>query len=196
MAALLSMLPSGVIEHTLHTSLLGEAVVLVPDHWPAEYGFILRVGRLDRTPLVRIQSRCAYGEVFGSVHCDCGAQLHESASRIRAEGGLLVYLEQEGRGAGISAKAAAYQAAERDLVDTFTHYESSGRPADLRSYAETAAALIELGASSVRLLTNNPDKVKALRAAGIDVTRLPLVVPIDPRADPYIVAKRQRGHLL
>src|SRR5438105_1259191 len=115
---------TALIEHALTTQLLGDVTVLVPDEWTAQEGFILRVGPLSNEPLVRIQSRCAYGDVFGSIHCDCRGQLDASAALLRAHGGLLVYLEQEGRGAGISAKAAAYRAAERDLVDTFTHYES------------------------------------------------------------------------
>jgi 3,4-dihydroxy 2-butanone 4-phosphate synthase/GTP cyclohydrolase II len=184
------------IEHVLSTTLLGDVTVLVPGNWPPKHGFIIRVGTLARIPLVRIQSRCAYGEVFGSRHCDCRAQLEQAASQIRSEGGLVIYLDQEGRGAGISAKAAAYRAAQHEQIDTFTHYESSGLPSDLRTYGETAGALLSLGITSIRLLTNNPDKVESLRRAGLHVRRVPLVVQTAPEALPYLEAKRSRGHLL
>ncbi|MDP9404790.1 MAG: GTP cyclohydrolase [Actinomycetota bacterium] len=184
------------IEHYLDTELLGDVTVLVPEDWTLNLGFILRCDPLVEVPLVRIQSRCAYGEVFGSRHCDCGAQLRRAASMIREGGGLVVYLEQEGRGAGVAAKAAAYRANERELIDTFSHYESTGLPPDLRSYDHAADALLAMGVRSVRLLTNNPNKVEGLRARGLDVERLQLIVDTDPAAEPYLAAKRNRGHLL
>jgi len=185
------------IQHGLMTNLLGPATVLVPEQWGPNFGFIVLAGTLLDWPLVRIHSRCAYGEVFGSVHCDCQIQLATSADLIRKDGGgLIVYLEQEGRGAGISAKASAYQAAERDGVDSFSHYEQSGLPADSRSYVDVGPALVALGIRSLRLLTNNPAKVHAIEHAGIQVKRVPLVVPTDVLAAAYVQAKRERGHLL
>lgn len=107
-----------------------------------------------------------------------------------------MYLEQEGRGAGVVAKAAAYRAAERDLIDTFTHYESTGLPPDLRSYDHAADALLAMGIANIRLLTNNPNKLDGLRSRGLKVERVPLIVDVDVAAEPYLAAKRWRGHLL
>jgi 3,4-dihydroxy 2-butanone 4-phosphate synthase/GTP cyclohydrolase II len=185
-----------VVEHTLSTTLVGDAIVVVPDSWPPNAGFMLVVRPFPPCPLVRIHSRCAYGDVFGSRHCDCQEQLRTSAQLIRAEGGVIVYLEQEGRGAGIAVKAKAYRAAEHDGIDTFTHYESAGITADPRQYAHVPQALLDFGLTEIRLLTNNLTKVNALSDAGISVERVSLVVDADPLATPYLAAKRERGHLL
>lgn len=184
------------IKHRLETDLLGEVAVLIPEEWPPDAGFIMVREPIRKVPLLRIQSRCAYGEVFGSHHCDCGAQLKQAADEIRRTGGLVMYLEQEGRGAGVTAKAAAYRAAERDLIDTFTHYESAGIPPDLRSYSDAADALLVMGIRHVVLLTNNPSKLQSLRDKGIEVERRPLIVEGAAAAEGYLAAKRERGHLL
>jgi 3,4-dihydroxy 2-butanone 4-phosphate synthase/GTP cyclohydrolase II len=182
------------VRHQLSTELLGEVDVIVPASWPEDYGLIMSVGDSGSSPLVRIQSRCAYGEVFGSRHCDCRSQLEVAASKLRARGGLLFYLEQEGRGAGIRAKASAYEASAAQNVDTLAHYESLGLPADPRDYAPVAQALNEMEVVSVHLLTNNPRKVEALSLAGINVVPTSLVVPFHDLAGDYLLAKRNRGH--
>jgi GTP cyclohydrolase II len=146
--------------------------------------------------LVRLHSRCLYGEVMGSHQCDCRTQLHTSLTMMQDEGaGVLVYLDQEGRGAGLLAKAIAYRLHETDGVDTFTAYEQRGYPIDMRSYDLAARMLQRLGLRSVRLLTNNPDKVAGLKNCGIEVERLPLVCDVAPEAMSYIESKRSRGHL-
>jgi GTP cyclohydrolase II len=161
-------------------------------------GYLLVLGRLVADPLVRIHSRCLYGDTLGSEDCDCGGQLEMSMDRMQDEdSGVLLYLEQEGRGAGLLGKAEGYRESERTGADTFTSYENLGRPADLRSYVSAAAALVGLGLTGVRLLTNNPDKVRDVQRAGIVVTCVPVVVPPRaPRARAYLEAKRLRGHMI
>lgn len=138
-------------------------------------GHVLVFGEPADNCLVRVHSRCLYGEALGSQDCDCGPELAKALDRIQDEGaGVLVYLEQEGRGCGLVAKAHGYRESERSGADTFTSYERLGLPADARTYTHAATSLLGLGLSRVRLLTNNPDKVAALTAAGIAVTAVPL----------------------
>jgi GTP cyclohydrolase II len=146
--------------------------------------------------LVRIHSRCMYSEVFDSRECDCGWQLKRSRELLTVEGGVLIYLDQEGRGAGLRAKANAYLLNNQEGLDTFQAYEKLGLPSDLREYADAVRILNGLGLTSVRLLTNNPDKIKALETAGITVVREPLQAPPTPAATAYLQAKKRHGHLL
>jgi GTP cyclohydrolase II len=147
--------------------------------------------------LVRIHSRCVYGDVIGSRECDCGAQLEHSLARIRDKGaGVLVYLDQEGRGAGLVPKARAYRRRDEEDIDSFTSYERDGLAPDLRTYDAAIAILRELRLERVTLLTNNWEKVAALRDAGIKVERESLVVPFAPEAEPYLRSKLARGHEL
>ncbi len=113
---------------------------------------------------------------------------------MQENGGLLFYLEQEGRGAGLRPKAAAYEAAERSGADTFTVYEELGLTADPRKYEHVSDVLLAMSIRSVRLLTNNPRKVAALRARDIAVDIVPLVVETSEYAENYIASKRHRGH--
>ncbi|WP_280422825.1 GTP cyclohydrolase II [Nocardia carnea] len=162
-----------------------------------ELGHVLVFGRPADGCLVRIHSRCLYGEALDSQDCDCGPELRTSLDLIQEAGaGVLVYLEQEGRGAGLIAKALGYREAERTGADTFTAYRNLGYPEDSRSYAQAADSLRKLGLTRVRLLTNNPDKVAAVRAANIAVTAEPLhTPPLSERAAAYLEAKRRhRGH--
>lgn len=162
-----------------------------------QFGHTLVFGRPADGCLVRIHSRCLYGEALESQDCDCGPELRLSLDLIQEAGhGVLVYLEQEGRGLGLIAKAQGYGVAERAGVDTFAAYRSLGFPEDARGYAHAADSLRKLGLTRVRLLTNNPEKVEAVRAAGIDVTIEPLYTPpLSERAAAYLEAKRRRrGH--
>jgi len=147
--------------------------------------------------LVRIHSRCLYGDVFGSTECDCGRQLQRSIELIRGKsGGLVIYLEQEGRGAGLFAKAKAYRYCEDSDADSFAAYAAMHLPPDSRSYDAAATLIGQLGIQRVTLLTNNPDKVAGLRKRGITVTRAPLRVPVSAAAERYLESKRLRGHML
>ncbi|MET9028791.1 GTP cyclohydrolase II RibA [Nocardia sp. NPDC004168] len=159
-----------------------------------EKGHLLLFGAVADGCLVRVHSRCLYGEALRSQDCDCGPELDKALDLIQAAGsGVLVYLEQEGRGAGLIAKALGYRESERSGADTFSSYEALGYPADGRTYVATARALAELGLRSVQLLTNNPAKVEALRQEGLRVTPVPLRTrALSERAREYLEAKRTR----
>ena len=146
--------------------------------------------------LVRIHSRCLYGDIFGADTCDCREQLDRSIKLIKEErAGVVVYLDQEGRGAGLVAKAMGYRISQNEGLDTFASYRHLGLPLDSRSYADAAALLVELGLHSVRLLTNNPEKVQALADAGIEVKRETLLADIRSEfALDYLLAKEEHGH--
>jgi 3,4-dihydroxy 2-butanone 4-phosphate synthase/GTP cyclohydrolase II len=148
--------------------------------------------------LVRVHSECLTGDVFHSLRCDCGQQLEDALLRIEQEGqGVLLYLSQEGRGIGLLNKLRAYRLQEEGL-DTVDANIRLGLPADLRDYGIGAQILVDLGLSSIRLLTNNPKKIVGLEGYGLHVTDQ---VPIEHEAGEhnrrYLRAKAQRlGHLL
>ena len=119
-------------------------------------------------PWVRLHSECVTGDVLGSARCDCGDQLDAALARFGREGGVLVYLRQEGRGIGLKSKLDAYALQDKG-VDTFAANEALGLPADAREYRVAAEMLMALGLKKVRLLTANPTKVLQIREAGIEV---------------------------
>jgi 3,4-dihydroxy 2-butanone 4-phosphate synthase/GTP cyclohydrolase II len=147
--------------------------------------------------LTRLHSECLTGDVFGSLRCDCGAQLDAAMAAISAEGrGVVLYLRgHEGRGVGLLSKLQAYelQDAGADTVDANTEL---GLPVDAREYSAGAQMLADLGVSSVRLLTNNPAKVSGLTDGGVDITaRVPLAAAVTPYNLRYLVTKRDKlGH--
>jgi GTP cyclohydrolase II len=148
--------------------------------------------------LVRLHSQCFTGDVLGSLRCDCGDQLRGAISMIaEAGGGVLLYLAQEGRGIGLINKLRAYQLQDAGF-DTVDANEQLGFDADERVYLPAAEMLRQLGFATVRLLTNNPDKVAALRRYGIRVAeRVPHVFPANGHNERYLRTKRTRsGHLL
>jgi len=148
-------------------------------------------------PLVRLHSECLTGDVFGSLKCDCGPQLRQALRLIAAEGGgILLYLRQEGRGIGIANKIRAYALQDRGL-DTVDANRRLGFADDTRDYGHAAAMLRALGADRVRLLTNNPNKVDGLAAAGIEVVeRVAHHMPANPHNADYLATKhRKSGHL-
>ncbi len=148
-------------------------------------------------PLVRIHSECITGDVFGSCKCDCGAQLEQSLGLIAANGGVLIYLRQEGRGIGLTNKLKAYALQEKGY-DTVEANEQLGLPVDSRNYAVAFQILKHMGIDKVRLLTNNPHKVAAMTQYGIQVTeRVPLLVHTTPENQTYLRTKQEKlGHLL
>ncbi|MES2120037.1 MAG: GTP cyclohydrolase II [Pseudomonadota bacterium] len=148
-------------------------------------------------PLVRLHSECLTGDVFGSLKCDCGPQLREALRIIgEAGGGVLLYLRQEGRGIGLANKLRAYALQDRGL-DTVDANRRLGFADDERGYGHAAAMLRALGIDRIRLLTNNPGKLAALEAAGIEVAeRVAHHMPANPHNADYLAAKRDRsGHL-
>jgi 3,4-dihydroxy 2-butanone 4-phosphate synthase/GTP cyclohydrolase II len=148
--------------------------------------------------LVRVHSECLTGDVFHSQRCDCGQQLEDALRRIEEEGqGVLLYLAQEGRGIGLLNKLRAYKLQETGL-DTVDANIELGLPADLRDYGIGAQILVDLGLTSIRLLTNNPKKIVGLEGYGLTVTdQIPIQHPPTEHNRDYLRAKRDRmGHLL
>lgn len=148
--------------------------------------------------LVRVHSECLTGDIFGSRRCDCGEQLDRALQFIAAEGrGVLVYLRQEGRGIGLLQKIHAYNLQD-DGHDTVDANLMLGHGADERSYALASCILKDLGITSVRLMTNNPDKISSLEADGIKVIdRVELPTTIHPENSQYLTTKAKRmNHML
>ncbi len=161
---------------------------------------VLYKGDLNgETPtLVRIHSQCLTGDVFRSVKCDCGPQLHQAMEMIEAEGrGAIVYQQQEGRGIGIINKIRAY-ALQDEGADTVEANEELGFAVDARNYQQCAEILFDLGLCKVKVMSNNPDKLAALERAGLEVVaRVPIEVEAEESAAHYLKTKKEKlGHLL
>jgi len=148
--------------------------------------------------LVRVHSECLTGEAFGSLKCECGPQLDAALDTIQRDGGAVIYLRgHEGRGIGLINKLRAYKLQE-DGLDTLDANVALGLPIDARDYSAASAILEDLGISSVRLLTNNPEKSRQLVAHGISVEEMvPLIVGAGAYNERYLETKRDRmGHNL
>jgi GTP cyclohydrolase II len=148
--------------------------------------------------LCRVHSECWTGETLHSLKCDCREQLEAALAHLGRTGrGLVLYLRQEGRGIGLANKIKAYALQARG-ADTVDANRALGLPDDSRRYEQSAAMLCRLGVRSVRLMTNNPEKVAALRALGIEVRgRIPVVISPNPYSRAYLDAKRDRmNHVL
>lgn len=161
---------------------------------------VLYKGEMDpEVPtLVRIHSQCLTGDVFGSIKCDCGPQLHKAMEMIESEGrGAIVYQQQEGRGIGILNKIRAY-ALQDEGADTVEANEKLGFAVDARNYQQCAEILFDLGLCQVRVMSNNPDKLNALEAAGLRIVeRIPIEIKGEEAAAHYLRTKKEKlGHLL
>jgi GTP cyclohydrolase II len=166
----------------------------------SEEFIVLYKGEMDRRvpTLVRIHSQCLTGDVFGSIKCDCGPQLHKAMEMIEAEGrGAIVYQQQEGRGIGIINKIRAY-ALQDEGADTVEANEKLGFAIDARVYDQCAEILFDLGLCKVKVISNNPDKLAALKAAGLEIVeRIPIEVPSEQPAAHYLRTKKEKmGHIL
>jgi len=175
-----------------------EIALFRDEHGLAEHVAVI-IGKPDQQNAVpvRLHSACLTGDLLGSLRCDCGEQLRTAVQRIATlGGGVLLYLDQEGRGIGLPNKLRAYVLQDEglDTVDADRHL---GFLADERSYEVAAALLTELGIKRIRLLTNNPQKISALRDHGIEVAgRVPLVTTSNSHNERYLRAKTERaGHL-
>lgn len=161
---------------------------------------VLYKGEMDgEVPtLVRIHSQCLTGDVFGSIKCDCGPQLHKTMEMIDAEGrGAIVYQQQEGRGIGIINKIRAY-ALQDEGADTVEANEELGFAIDARDYQQCAEILFDLGLCKVKVISNNPDKLAALERAGLRIVkRIPIEVELEQPAAHYLRTKKEKmGHLI
>ena len=148
--------------------------------------------------LTRVHSECFTGDVLGSERCDCGHQLHAAMETIEREGrGVILYMRQEGRGIGLANKLHAYRKQEEGL-DTVEANVALGFAPDLRDYGEGAQILVDLGIRKVRLMTNNPCKIKGLDGYGIEITeRVPIVIPANAHDRRYLQTKKEKmGHLI
>jgi GTP cyclohydrolase II len=170
-----------------------------PGQSATETALVLALGDPSlEAPLVRIHSQCITGEALGSLRCDCGAQLERAMEAIAEEGrGLLIYEQQEGRGIGLMAKLQAYALQDAGL-DTIAANHVLGFEADCRDFLLPAAILKNLGIHSIRLLSNNPDKCRALTKAGIIVVeQIPCEAPPSSYSTAYLGTKKHRmGHTL
>lgn len=202
-----------IIEHRQHTEKLivrEECVKLPTDFGDFDcYSYHSKVdgkthlalvhGEIDpeKPILCRVHSECLTGDVFGSRRCDCGSQLHTAMRRVAQEGGIILYLRQEGRGIGLSAKLHAYKLQEQGL-DTVDANIKLGFAPDLRDYGVGAQILRDLGVRHLRLLTNNPRKIVGLSGHGLDVVeQLPISIPANEDNKHYLDTKRDRmGHLI
>jgi 3,4-dihydroxy 2-butanone 4-phosphate synthase/GTP cyclohydrolase II len=148
--------------------------------------------------LVRVHSECLTGDVFGSLRCDCGPQLHAAMRMVNEAGeGVVLYMRQEGRGIGLLDKLKAYELQEQGL-DTVEANEALGYDADLRDYGMGAQILVDLGLRKIRLITNNPRKIVGLEGYGLEVVeRVPLIIEPNEFNKRYLAAKEQKlGHML
>jgi GTP cyclohydrolase II len=167
------------------------------DGLPEHYAIVINAPRTDKPVLARLHSECFTGDLLGSLKCDCGSQLRGAVEAIsKAGGGVLLYLAQEGRGIGLINKLRAYRLQDQGF-DTIEANERLGFGADERLYGIAAQMFKLLGYKSVRLLTNNPEKVTALKAAGVNVTaRVRHAFPDNEHNRAYLKTKAEKaGHL-
>jgi 3,4-dihydroxy 2-butanone 4-phosphate synthase / GTP cyclohydrolase II len=161
---------------------------------------VLTKGKMDAEvpTLVRIHSQCLTGDVFGSIKCDCGPQLHRAMEMIQEAGrGAIVYQQQEGRGIGILNKIRAYALQDRG-ADTVEANEQLGFAVDARIYEQCAEILFDLGLCKVRVISNNPRKLEALEKAGLKIVeRIPIEIEAEAPAAHYLKTKKEKlGHLI
>jgi 3,4-dihydroxy 2-butanone 4-phosphate synthase/GTP cyclohydrolase II len=188
------------IERIAQTSLPTEygnyKLILYRDLINAKVHTALVMGELNGEALVRVHSECLTGDVFGSLRCDCGRQLNKAMQIIQGQKkGIILYMNQEGRGIGLVDKIKAYKLQDNGL-DTVEANEALGHKADLRDYGIGAQILVDLGVKHIRLLTNNPRKIVGLEGYGLRVVeRVPLEIEANPENYQYLKTKKEKlGH--
>jgi len=174
------------------------SVIAYEDEKSGEEHLLLYLGELEDNLLLRIHSQCLTGDALYSLKCDCGSQLAKAMEAIASEGkGMIIYLAQEGRGIGLVNKIRAYELQDKGL-NTIEANEALGFAADERDYSYCKNILSSVGVSSVRLMTNNPAKIKGLEDVGISVTdRVSAEVELNPHNEDYLKIKAEyMGHIL
>jgi 3,4-dihydroxy 2-butanone 4-phosphate synthase/GTP cyclohydrolase II len=181
--------------HKLHLSKLGLVDCYVFSLSNGSQATLIALGDIKNAdrPLVRIHSQCLFGDVLGSIECDCRAQLDAAMERISTENcGIIIYLQQEGRGNGLFNKAKVYALKENSGLDTVEAHKHLGLPIDAREYSDAADALKFLGVRTIRLMTNNPDKIMSIKKEGIDVKQVSLQTkPTEYNID-YLKTKQEK----
>ena len=174
------------------------SVIAYEDEQSGEEHLLLYLGELEDNLLLRIHSQCLTGDALYSLKCDCGSQLAKAMEAIASEGkGMIIYMAQEGRGIGLVNKIRAYELQDKGL-NTIEANEALGFAADERDYSYCKNILSSVGVSSVRLMTNNPAKIKGLEDVGISVTdRVSAKVELNPHNEDYLKIKAEyMGHIL
>lgn len=153
---------------------------------------------IEKPVLVRIHSECLTGDLFESLHCDCGEQKDEALKQISESGnGIFIYLRQEGRGIGLYDKVRAYKLQQEEGLDTHEANIQVEHKPDERDYKEAIKILKEFGVTKIKLLTNNPEKISELEKEGISVERLPLMIAPTTHTENYLKTKRDKfNHLI
>ena len=174
------------------------SVIAYEDEKSGEEHLLLYLGELEDNLLLRIHSQCLTGDALYSLKCDCGSQLAKAMEAIASEGkGMIIYMAQEGRGIGLVNKIRAYELQDKGL-NTIEANEALGFATDERDYSYCKNILSSVGVSSVRLMTNNPAKIKGLEDVGISVTdRVSAEVELNPHNEDYLKIKAEyMGHIL
>lgn len=174
-----------------------DMVAFTDDAMKEHIAFVHRDLDTSHPVTLRMHSECITGDLFGSARCDCGEQFRESLKLINRDKGVLLYLRQEGRGIGLINKLKAYNLQDQGLntIDANLHL---GLDADARTYDTAVDMMKNLGITKIRLITNNPEKIRALDESDIEVvSRVPIIIPANKTNEPYLDTKRDlMGHLL
>jgi 3,4-dihydroxy 2-butanone 4-phosphate synthase/GTP cyclohydrolase II len=188
-------------ESVIPTAIAGEFAIVVYENELDNFQHIALVkGEIDPAEpvLVRVHSECLTGDLFGSMRCDCGPQLHRALQKIEEEGcGVLLYIRQEGRGIGLVNKIKAYALQDRGFDTVQANVELGFQP-DMRNYGIGAQILVDLGVRKMRLMTNNPKKMVGLEGYGLSIAeQVPIEIPPNEHNRCYLECKKLKmGHLL